>query len=85
LPLLGGDRGRGSIPRQHAAAEDFVYGDIKGIFQPVAPAAAPQKTETDFEIVMVVFQTDAGRCAPNPALDGGSMVMRIITDKTLVR
>jgi hypothetical protein len=66
LPLLGGDRGRG-----HAAAEDFVYGDIKGIFQPVAPAAAPQKTETDFEIVMVVFQTDAGRCAPNPALDGG--------------
>jgi hypothetical protein len=49
LPLLGGDRGRGSIQRQHAAAEDFVYGDIKGIFQPVAPAAAPQKTETDFE------------------------------------
>src|SRR5256885_16242208 len=55
LPLPGIDCGRGfrrsPVERQHAAAEDIVYGDIEGVMESVAPAAWGQKrqAETNFE------------------------------------
>jgi hypothetical protein len=54
LPLLGSECGRGfrcsPVERQHAAAEDIVYGDVEGIMESVAPTAWGQKrqAETDF-------------------------------------
>jgi hypothetical protein len=58
---------------------------VKGILESIAPAAwRHKKAETDWQIVIIVIQTDSGACASNQRSTAGSTVMRIMADRTFV-